>query len=1025
MGIFKLGIFKGGSQGQKAQSSTDVANAKAGANGNSTAEKSFKGPKRATKPSTRNDASSLQTIPYASLTQPTRQPPAVNASASRSASQGALALGSSTSSTGRGEQYVDRQGIDSSWSRHAGRSPLQPETSDVHSGHPHHPANGHKALPTPPIHSEALSRPDVRQRRSLFSLRSFSGGKEAETTGPESRSDSKPNEAPQRRPSPLAVAVQPDQKHGLRPARDPNSPSHMTLPVPSGSPRSETDGKGIPHPAQLSRDHSQGTSVTERIASQNDYFEVRNFRHVSGTGESPWQRSPASIRQLGPSSPSVRSPGSVAASNHEEVMTEAARPTAPRLSRPPSFAGSIGGEEPARQVSAQFFKQARRQSTSSVFTLEAYQQPDDDDRTAPSSDAHAAQAERMTRLKRTSTRESSIEMLTSPKRKPLGIAGNDRPEVIIQPSHDAMLFQKRQDSQDGRFDHARTTSNENIAQHVLEPAAQILMPKKLVPTDRAVNRTADVALAQRRAFSFAGTALREYSPASSDRGEKRDVRLPETFVRTHDRSRSTSSMPTGGFEAESQNRTKNRLPLNERLASAALVTASTANTQDCLIPPVKSHVEASMGSAETSMARTGFPSSSSLPRLDAKSTSSVNSPLSSPARRSRVRHGWDSSSSDSSGDEQQPRRKMASKAKPAQKASIPVRSLPSGVRKPPHPSEAFGEASSGRPLTHGSRTPSTHSVRSLLSQSSGKVLPSATSRNFHHEDESDASSSSSSDESLAVIMRKQSKTSLKAQFAASTPNLTSPTKQSHSPGAARNSPIKSAMKMASPPAGSSGKPVSQRALPVPPLAPALPTYPILSGYGQNSFWPRESPASSQSGTTGEASSRNGPLTPQEVGMISQPVVVGGASSADGKNTSPGPNSRRVSFLNAGWQQSSTANALETKNQTVPALVKAPDGNSVSASYTKSCPIAVLIEYGQAALQHPAGVLAGQFNGGLDAAAANQSSQYQTDSEMLAAQQNMQLQMQMQMQMQLHMQMQWQQYNAAQMVPGYMTMHQQA
>jgi hypothetical protein len=78
-----------------------------------------------------------------------------------------------------------------------------------------------------------------------------------------------------------------------------------------------------------------------------------------------------------------------------------------------------------------------------------------------------------------------------------------------------------------------------------------------------------------------------------------------------------------------------------------------------------------------------------------------------------------------------------------------------------------------------------------------------------------------------------------------------------------------------------------------------------------------------------------------------------------------------------------------------------------------------------ALQHPAGVLAGQFNGGLDAAAANQSSQYQTDSEMLAAQQNMQLQMQMQMQMQLHMQMQWQQYNAAQMVPGYMTMHQQA
>lgn len=915
MGIFKL--FKNSSQGSSTKSVSDPTGFHPPGSEAAIPERSFKGPKRAIRPSTKGDGVALQTIPYATLTRDTQQPTPSRQGSSRSISLYTEAYkNSDTRNTpaephdlplqrGMGRMDNDAHSLmhdrESHASRLASTSSTLAADDEPSPGTTSRPAFGYKA--------------DIRQRRSLFSLRSFSGGKDVEDNrlgertrnpptgsgdaGQSSRLDSGTNV--------IASSKQPRHRQGseldVRPRLASSTPLASPGFTPQGNPLQSKSVALTETPASDFDDRTQGSVQPQEVSASpdNSYFEVRNFRQVSGTGGSSWQRSPALLKPQNPSSPASRPDAKPTSPDHEEILFESARPTAPKLSRPPSFAGSIGGEEPARQVSAHMFRQARRQSTSSVFTLEAYQQPDDPE---DSSSRNAVPVDQSVRLRRTSTHESSIEMLASPDRKPLGTPRSD-------------TNQDRPSPLPTRSSYDRQTTNDQVSpakrgwefpQKGLEPAAQIL-PKNAVNPERGMNRAADVTSNQRRAFSFGGAVAGEIGPSADPGlfGNAQAIRLRNNVIKTHDRSQSTSAMPVTTPDLLGQTSSTNRIPLSERLMSATSGTPSSAWSPDIVIPPVN----AQSRQLQEGLGQKRFPSSSFLSKGAACPDPDKSSPVSSPVRKQRLRQGWDSSSSDDSDKGTGAHSRSSSKSKttqPWQRLSNTARSLPSGVRKPPPPSEAFGSsdwegASPRRPMKAGSRTPSSHSIRSLSVKPTSTHGISTTGRSSQFEDKSD-SSGSSSDESLAVILRKRSGTSLKAQFAASTPNLTSPGRQPVSSGSARSPPMKSAMKGVSAPETLTARSAGQRALPVPPLAPALSANPLLSAFDQtHHVWPRESPALSQSGTTGEASSRNGPLTPQDMSMVSQ-TVSPSAPSIQHEDRFLGSTSRRVSFMNAQWDRSS-------------------------------------------------------------------------------------------------------------------------
>jgi hypothetical protein len=585
---------------------------------------------------------------------------------------------------------------------------------------------------------------------------------------------------------------------------------------------------------------NSSTSLFRRDLRQ-DSFEVRSFRHVSGSG--------VGSDAAGKDSPAARSPQTVPLSELQpptrtDLARESRSVSMPRLSRPPSFAGSIGGEEPARQVSVQMFKQTRRLSTSSVFTLEAYQYADADIDDTQSIDK-ATRTVSPERLRRTSTRGSAVEMLSSPPRKTL-----ETPENSNRSRRQASATSTERQCQSGKLG----------IESEQEPFAPLL---EIMADDRDANACALNSTGrqlprpgtnQRRAFSVVGSVTEGQAEPYRTLATSGYSR-PQHPANSHGRSQSTTSLPAIAAMPHEPHEARGRTPLSQRLTNVATITPASVTPPDiagCLIPPVgavkSGQADAASPVSPTSRGKREI----STPRISSRTTS---------------RSGWDSTSSE---DEDTPKVSRArqkppiGQGQPRANPAVAGRSLPSGLRRPPAPSEAFGATKWHEPL---GKIPDRQAAATSSPPRSAVPSPKVRRSLVHSpasETESDSISSSSSDESLAVIKRKQSKSSLASKLSYSTPSLASPVQASSASGPRNRSPLqpKSSSRM------SPKRRMEPRALPAPPDF-------VMAGLSTSitSSWPYESPASSQSGTTGENSSRMGPVTPQDASPLVRPMFL--------------------------------------------------------------------------------------------------------------------------------------------------------
>jgi hypothetical protein len=603
--------------------------------------------------------------------------------------------------------------------------------------------------------------------------------------------------------------------------------------------------------------HHQAEEVTKGFfdrpdqdkGSIDDSFQIRGFRHVSGgSGRSPLA-SPLEIEAAAKSADAHRR-----------------RPNTnlpPRLSRPPSFAGSIAGDEPAKQVSVQMFKQARRQSTSSVFTLEAYRLEDEEDNRNPSSSIHEP-SQILPVLRRVSTQESGMEMLASPERRQARLSDvkiDDRIEGLDE-STQIQSFKPlaRNSASNGKPSiSSPTTLRSDFGSPIPGSSGSLIKPGYL--EDAPPHR-------QPQDVSYMTKRLETQSVTSFELAE------PVQSIKNHNRSWSASLVPAPGVARDgsdlpsSSNSPVPRPSLHERLASATVSTPPaqmTPSTSGCLIPPVEL-----------------------VPKIKLEPHSAMSRPVShrnqssrSGTKRSTPLNGWASSSEEESDGDQH---------KTAQSGPRPLRNLPSGIRRPPPPSEAFGQeihpspSKSGRPLSTkqtGSPMQSTYAHRSSFSSARRATgIPSSSSS----ESEGEASSS---DESLAAVAKKQSKRPLGSKLSHSTPDLST----SLQPQDARFN--RKLLPVSTPSAGKSTTEwTSKRALPTPPSQPNTAIYLHVKSN------PYESPPSSQSGTTADASSRVGPLTPQEMPYFQPPITL--TNDVVDSTSPPQSRSRRVSFIKDSW-----------------------------------------------------------------------------------------------------------------------------
>jgi hypothetical protein len=393
----------------------------------------------------------------------------------------------------------------------------------------------------------------------------------------------------------------------------------------------------------------------------------------------------------------------------------------------------------------------------------------------------------------------------------------------------------------------------------------------------------------------------------------------------HDRSQSTSGIQDLAAEINSARRTsaemsQGRASLHERLAGLAVSTPPVAHmplatSPECEIPPAPR-----TPSPETPTLRAAIPRPTSAqatvaprPIVQQRSTSNLS------MNRQKARTGWDASSSEEESDtgKKVPRKARTASLSKVPQASFKVPNLPSGLRRPPAPSEAFGaeeEETPRRPSLAGSRGSSNGSRASSFNSNRGPQ-PSSFQQarmsghakklsNAVADDESD-SSDSSEDEPLTAIKHKQSSASLASGSSLTVPNTrskpssltSSPAKSSRSnsnlslPSAGSGSYGRSSL--FSPPALASTLPVSPASTRMPLASPGSRPPSSLVTAGLRT---RDSPASSQSGaTTGDTSSGGLPVTPRESSLVlGNPAAVHSARSSF-SSTQIANNARRVSF----------------------------------------------------------------------------------------------------------------------------------
>lgn len=673
-------------------------------------------------------------------------------------------------------------------------------------------------------------------------------------------------------------------------------------------------------------------------------FKVRAFRHVSsGSGIPPWEvqfehenphsphvtDSPRSESgQVIPQRPDLR--GGTSSSAHTETGSQQ-RLSLQGLGRPPSVAGSITSEQDPRQVSVQRFKQTRRYSGMSANGIDAFSAEVAEPVSYKNQGHHRVRSD-----------SSGVEVLISPrKKKTTDMDSDTSDEEILAPSRQGDNVDKKGQSLARAMSRSLSTPAleaipmlHSSFERSQEPSTgRQLLGHSVAPgiVAHPPRRPPGFAVQGRRAIS-----VFDQNHQINVHGGGMLSSQPNVRAFGHDRSRSTSGIQDLAAEISKGKRTATdishgRASLHERLAGLAVSTPPVANMPvasplECEIPPVPQ-----TPSAETPKMRVPIPRPTSAqatvtqrPITQQRSTSTLS------ANRQKARTGWDASSSDEDSDKG---RKVPRKARTASASKLPqpffkVPNLPSGLRRPPAPSEAFGaeeEETPRRPSlagsrgsSNGSRASSFHSSRGQQPSSFQQARMSKHSRspsNAIADDESD-SSDSSEDEPLTAIKHKHSSASLASGSSLTVPNTRSkPSSSASSPAkSSRSNSNLSLPSAGAVPYGRSGPslftpPVLPSALPVSPVSARVPlespgsrpaTSLVTAGLRT-----RDSPASSQSGaTTGDTSSGGLPVTPRESSLIlGNPVIVQSArssfSSAQAIN-----NPRRVSFAENESGQSS-------------------------------------------------------------------------------------------------------------------------
>lgn len=691
-------------------------------------------------------------------------------------------------------------------------------------------------------------------------------------------------------------------------SKSPNPLSEGSAPMIKS--KSKEKGKGKP---QTENDHGS--------------FKVRAFRHVSsGSGVPPWevqfehetlQRPQNAEAQRSESDPVVQQRNNLRHGSpplRSPETSAAQRPSLQGLGRPPSVAGSINSEHDTRQLSVQRFKQTRRYSGISM----------NDDQTpyqSPGQGHHRVKSD-----------SSGVEVLLSPPKKRTGKLGSDSSdEEVLAPSR----YDDKEASNDTQpLSRAmnRSFSTSALTSPPAIGSGESKSNEDPITERRSMDQSAAPGIVShppRRPPGFAVQGRRAVSVFDQSSQVTVSVGGKVTSQSSnrpfgHDRSRSASGIQDLAAEIQHAqpspgNSSQARLALRDRLAGLAISTppmteVPLVSSPECEIPPAPRSPSPETPKVQSAIPR---PSSSQAPvtprpLMQQRSVSNMSN------NRQKARTGWDASSSDEESDtEKKPLRKVrtTSASKPPQ-ATFKVQSLPSGVRRPPAPSEAFGmdedesparSSAVGKP---GSRTSSFGSNRGPPTSSFQRPKLSSHSRdpsNALADSDSD-SSDSSEDEPLTAIKQKQSSSSLASRASLAIPGVqTKPSSQNSSP--AKSSRSNSNMSL--PPVSSPivGRPaISPSSLPAasPAMSPSLissrislastvvprpPTSFVTAGSRT-----RDSPASSQSGaTTGDTSSGGLPVTPKEsVVALSNPATLHSARSSF-SSTQYANNARRVSF----------------------------------------------------------------------------------------------------------------------------------
>ncbi|GHJ87670.1 hypothetical protein NliqN6_4072 [Naganishia liquefaciens] len=664
-------------------------------------------------------------------------------------------------------------------------------------------------------------------------------------------------------------------------------------------------------------------------------FKVRAFRHVSsGSGIPPWEvqfehetpHSPHATdsprSESDPVIPQRPDLGEGTTSSASADMVAQQRPSLQGLGRPPSVAGSINSEQDSRQVSVQKFKQTRRYSGRSANGIDTFSSEVTDPVFYKSQGHHRIRSD-----------SSGVEVLISPRKKKMADMDSDSTdEEILAPS-------RQGDNPDMKDRTLAGAMGRSLSTSALE-AMPALQSSSARPQKAGTERPPSsppvvpgiIAHPPRRPPGFAVQGRRAVSVF--DQSHQINVEspgLPSSQLSPrpfgHDRSRSTSGIQDLATEISNGSRlttdiTHGRASLHERLAGLAVSIPPTANMPvvsplECEIPPPPQTPSPEAPKIRASMSRptSAQAAETQRPIVQQRSTSTLS------ANRQKARTAWDASSSDEDSDKE---RKVPRKARTASASKLPpatfkVPNLPSGLRRPPAPSEAFGvedEETPRRPSLAGSRGSSTGSRASSFNSNRGpqpssfqKARLSNHSRSLSNaiaDDESE-SSDSSEDEPLTAIKHKHSSASLASGSSLTVPNARS------KPSSSTSSPVKSSRSnsnLSLPSAGSVVYARSGSSLFTPPaLASTLPTSPVSGRLPLASPGPRpatsfvtaglrtrDSPASSQSGaTTGDTSSGGLPVTPRESSLIlGNPVAVQSARSSF-SSAQAASNPRRVSF----------------------------------------------------------------------------------------------------------------------------------